>query len=132
MYAGDPVDGDVVITAPAHWLFDRTGLARGDTLPGLLGYEVDCAQGGGPADLQILAESPWTSLTDPGHRGLSHMSIYTAASGALVFAAGTIQWSWGLDDYNVPSLRTSRLSSAALQCTRNLLDRYAGGAAAAT
>ena len=25
------------------------------------------------------------------------LTIYKAASGALVFSAGTIQWSWGLD-----------------------------------
>ena len=26
-----------------------------------------------------------------------HMTLYRAASGALVFGAGTVQWSWGLD-----------------------------------
>ena len=26
-------------------------------------------------------------------------AIHTAANGAIVFAAGTIAWSWGLDDY---------------------------------
>ncbi|MDT4987081.1 MAG: hypothetical protein QOI74_1175, partial [Micromonosporaceae bacterium] len=26
-----------------------------------------------------------------------HLTLYRAASGALVFAAGTVQWSWGLD-----------------------------------
>jgi hypothetical protein len=26
-----------------------------------------------------------------------HLSLYKAASGALVFGAGTVQWSWGLD-----------------------------------
>jgi Big-like domain-containing protein/N,N-dimethylformamidase beta subunit-like protein len=26
-----------------------------------------------------------------------HMTLYRAASGALVFSSGTIQWSWGLD-----------------------------------
>jgi len=29
-----------------------------------------------------------------------HLSLYRADSGALVFAAGTIQWSWGLDDFH--------------------------------
>jgi hypothetical protein len=27
-----------------------------------------------------------------------HLSLYRAASGALVFGAGTVQWSWGLDN----------------------------------
>jgi hypothetical protein len=26
-----------------------------------------------------------------------HMTMYRAASGALVFSAGTVQWTWGLD-----------------------------------
>ncbi|WP_305784101.1 DUF4082 domain-containing protein [Symbioplanes lichenis] len=29
-----------------------------------------------------------------------HMTMYRAASDALVFSAGTIQWAWGLDDYH--------------------------------
>ena len=29
----------------------------------------------------------------------SNMSIYTADSGAIVFATGSMQWVWGLDDY---------------------------------
>src|SRR5262249_41586642 len=27
-----------------------------------------------------------------------HLTLYRHASGALVFGAGTVQWSWGLDD----------------------------------
>ena len=27
-----------------------------------------------------------------------HLTLYRAASGALVFGAGTVQWTWGLDD----------------------------------
>jgi uncharacterized repeat protein (TIGR02543 family) len=29
-----------------------------------------------------------------------HLSLYRADSGALVFGAGTMQWSWGLDDFH--------------------------------
>ena len=129
MYCADPVDGDIVVTRPEHWVFAGTGLRAGDRLPGLLGYEVDAAQGGGPPGLEILAESPWTAMNDPAQQGVAHMSVYTAASGALVFATGSIQWAWGLDDYNAPALRSSRLSTAAQQITRNVLRRLGGGAA---
>jgi hypothetical protein len=125
MYAGDPVDGDIVIAAASHWVFDRTGLANGARLRGLLGYEVDSVQGQGPAGVQILAASPWTTLTEPRRHGVAHMSLYEAPSGALVFATGSIQWAWGLDDFNAPSLRTSRLCDAAQQITRNVLARLA-------
>jgi hypothetical protein len=49
------------------------------------------------------------------------MTIYTAASGALVFATGSIQWSWGLDSYNAPGWHTLRVSEPAQQVTRNVL-----------
>ena len=52
------------------------------------------------------------------------MSLYTAPSGALVFATGSIEWAWGLDDFNAPDLRSSCLCPAAQQITRNVLRRF--------
>jgi hypothetical protein len=124
MYAGDPVDGDIVIKAVDHWVFANTGLKAGGKLSGLLGYEVDCVSDVANSAVQILAESPWAALNDNSQQGVAHMSIYSAASGAMVFATGSIQWAWGLDDYNAPALRTSRLNSAAQQITRNILNRF--------
>jgi hypothetical protein len=123
MYAGDPVDGDIVVVAAEHWIFGGTGLSSGDTVPGLLGYEVDCIQGQGPAEVTVLAASPWSTLVEPRTRGVAHMTLHRAPSGALVFASGTIQWAWGLDDFNAPSLRTSRSSPAARRITSNVLHR---------
>jgi hypothetical protein len=133
MYAGDPVDADIVITAAQHWVFANTGLEPGAALPGLLGYEVDCVHADAdlPSSVQILAESPWTALTDASKQGVAHMSVYMAGSGAIVFATGSIQWAWGLDDYNAPQLRPSRLSPAAQQTTRNVLGRFLSPRAAA-
>lgn len=91
MYAGDPVDANIVIKLPGHWVFANTGLAAGADLPGLLGYEVDAVHRRPPDALEILAESPWTALNDPGRGGVTHMTVYAAASGAIVFATGSIQ-----------------------------------------
>jgi hypothetical protein len=52
------------------------------------------------------------------------MASYSLADGTTVFAAGTIQWSWGLDDFNAPDLRQSALSPQAQQITRNVLARF--------
>jgi hypothetical protein len=58
-----------------------------------------------PEGLTILAESPVVGalLTDAGHyrnnrvgQTVSHITRYTAPSGAVVFQAGTVQWGWGL------------------------------------
>ena len=47
-----------------------------------------------PANLVVLARSPVVGFD--GTPSVHNASIYTAPSGAWVFAAGTIQWSWGL------------------------------------
>jgi len=84
------------------------------TLPtGVLGYEwdEDADNGFRPAGLIRLStttESVSNYLTfdpspPPGTYSLPsgtathHLTMYRAPSGALVFGAGTIQWSWGLD-----------------------------------
>jgi hypothetical protein len=108
------VDKDIVVTNASHWVFAGTGLKNGDKLPGLLGYEVD-SRLNAPADTITLASSP----TEPG---LSNMTIYTdTESGAIVFATGSMQWNWGLDDYNAPTLRPSVESAAAKLITTNVL-----------
>ena len=38
----EPVNGggDWTITRPDHWMFDGTGMKRGDSIPGLVGWEL--------------------------------------------------------------------------------------------
>ena len=116
-YHGDPVQGDVVVSAPSHWVYAGTGVVNGTRFRGLLGYETDAVDNNGysPAGLEIVGASP-----DPF--GTSHMATYTAPSGAVVFATGTIQWSWGLDDFGGRGF----VDPAAQQVTRNVLNRFAG------
>ncbi len=52
------------------------------------------------------------------------MTTYVAPSGATVFATGSMQWSWGLDDFGAPTLRDARSNAAAQQITRNVLDVF--------
>jgi hypothetical protein len=123
MYAADPVDADIVVSQADHWVFAGTGLHNGDVLPGLLGYEVDAMGGGGPAAIARLAHSPFVDQGAAGKTRYADMTIYAADSGALVFATGSIQWSWGLDGYNAATWHTLRVSAAAQRMTKNVLDR---------
>ncbi|MDF0666216.1 MAG: hypothetical protein P0119_09100 [Nitrospira sp.] len=125
MYDGNPVDADIVITKPDHWTMIGTDLRSGDRLPRLLGYEADRIFGSAPPGTTILAESPYTFEGQPH---LANMTIYTLHNGATVFAVGTIQWSWGLDDFNVPELRQSSRNASVQQITKNLLTRFRQGA----
>jgi hypothetical protein len=122
MYEADPVDADVVVADADSWVMSGTGLRASDRLSGLLGYEVDRVFGTGPGSTTIVAHSPYT-VNDQTHH--ADMVVYDWPGGATVFATGSIQWSWGLDDFNVPVLRTSRLNGAAQQMTRNVLARLA-------
>lgn len=121
------VSGDMVISNASHWVFQHTGLTNGSTLIGLLGFEVDGILGHQPATTEILCTSVATELPNSRNptieSAISHMVIYTWSSGAQVFATGSMQWSWGLDDYNVPELRSSRLNTSAIQITKNVLSR---------
>ena len=40
--------------------------------------------------------------------GTHHLTLYRAPSGALVFGAGTVQWSWGLANINAWGVATDR------------------------
>jgi N,N-dimethylformamidase beta subunit-like, C-terminal/Domain of unknown function (DUF4082)/Bacterial Ig domain/3-keto-disaccharide hydrolase/Viral BACON domain len=80
------------------------------TLPtGTLGYEwdEDLDTGARPAGTFDLSTATYTLTSDllldqGGTYGAGtathHLTLYRAPSGALVFAAGTVQWPWGLDN----------------------------------
>ncbi len=123
-YFMSPVDGDIVVAEAPHWVFRGTGLSDQQRLPGLLGYEVDRRFGSEPPNTITLASSPTVNLLTGNSGRNSEMTLYSVASGAAVFGAGTIQWSWGLDDFNAPDLRTSRLHEAASTITRNVLGAF--------
>ncbi|MDQ4504345.1 DUF4082 domain-containing protein [Sinomonas sp. ASV322] len=77
---------------------------------GTLGYEwdLDADNGFRPAGLFDLSSTTNTnaqvftdygSSTADGQSATHSLTEYRAKSGALVFGAGTVQWSWGLDGF---------------------------------
>ena len=76
------------------------------TLPaGVLGYEwdVDADNGFRPPGLFPLSSTTLNvqtcvvGYTIAPCTATHHLTLYRSSSGALVFGAGTVQWSWGLD-----------------------------------
>jgi regulation of enolase protein 1 (concanavalin A-like superfamily) len=105
----------MVIEDASSWVFTGTGLHNGDRLANadgtpFLGYEVDAMAPSSPANVQRLAHSPAT----PAAANFSDMTVYRAASGATVFATGSIAWS-----QTIPEVQ---------QITRNVLARFVNGA----
>jgi hypothetical protein len=92
----EPVNGggDWIIVKPDHWIFDGTGVKRGDRVPGLVGWEY---HGDPPADLpglEIVAEgTAWVGGTRPQHWTAT---VYPGPKNNFVFNASTIFWSQGL------------------------------------
>jgi hypothetical protein len=113
-----PTVSDIVVTNASHWLFDGTGVTNGTIFPNVEGYETDSLYP--PSGATVLAHSPYPR-DDPQVFG--DMTIYTAASGALVFATGTMEWSLGLDDFRLARASFQRCSkslptSCFAHCTR--------------
>lgn len=84
----------------------------------LVGWEWDAVVNNGytPAGITVLAASPVTGeiLDDAGRnsrpgKAYATTTRYTAPGGAIVFASGTIQWSWGLDVYE-PDRRIQQIT----------------------
>ena len=115
---------DIVIGNTSSWVFDNTGLKKGDHLAGLLGYEIDSMSASSQAGTRRLVHSPCVGRD--GAHVFSDITIYRASSGAMVFATGTIGWSYGLSDISPWGPETSLVNPAAQQITRNVLHRFIG------
>jgi uncharacterized repeat protein (TIGR01451 family) len=117
---------DMVISDATNWALAGTGLTNGSHIAGLLGYEVDgILDSHSPAGTQVIAKSPIPILSaDAQTHPFSEVVTYVAGSGATVFSVGTMQWSWGLDDWGAPSQRPSLLSPAIQTITNNVLARF--------
>jgi hypothetical protein len=102
------------------------------TAGGMLGYEwdEDVENGFRPAGLIQLSSTTATvdqQLLDQGTiygagTATHSLTLYRHSSGALVFGAGTVQWSWGLDNTHdrLPESTSDYSNLSAQQATVNL------------
>jgi N,N-dimethylformamidase beta subunit-like protein len=115
-----------VVANSSHWVYAGTGFKDGDSVPGIVGYEMDRLFSTFPppttTNQTLLSRSPFTN--DTGQADYANSSIYQAPSGAWVFAAGTIEWSWGLDN----SLGHNAADARIQQTTANILNAFLNGA----
>jgi len=91
-----------VSTEANSFLLNRTGLQAGQHYGcGLVGYEWDRVFDNGvtPKALHIMGKSG--TADDNNVADESDTTYYVAPSGALVFAAGAIYWTYALDSYRL-------------------------------
>lgn len=113
---------DFVVSNSSDPYYANTNLNNGDQLAGLVGFEWDAVinNGSSPSNLVILAQSPVSpagvdeDLPSGTNTQVSNAVRYTAASGAKVFATGSIHWVIGLDSEgvspNVEDLRVKQIA----------------------
>lgn len=121
--------GDWVCEKPNHWMFDGTGLKRGDRIPGLVGWEFHRM----PPDIAGLEVVGQGMALHAGTKPTPwQATIFPTEAGGLVFNASTIFWAQGLASppgHMLPwshNVRPHGPDPRVQQMTRNLLKRAIG------
>lgn len=132
----------------SSWIYAGTGLTtytsgtpvtRGpgqNAIAGIIGYEFDERAANSSALSSFVSSEP-AGLQQVGHSAVpagdngvaaySDATLYTTSGGAIVFAAGTMQWSWGLDNGvndGFCDCNPGFANSKSQQITANILDRF--------
>lgn len=107
------------------WLFAGTGLTATSEVAGIGGYELDQRTAFTPAGTQTIGETVGVSCRLTPHTGeTGESTLYTAHSGAIVFAAGMLGWIFGLEPVRGGSAdMPTKPSRAIVRMTRNLIAR---------
>jgi len=101
-------------------------------VPGeLVGYEIDSFDPNYPAPdaawRVLIGASPFVNFA--GDSGYTHnMSIYRAHSGALVWATGSMDWSWTLAPGGSSDGAHDNVRPSLQRLTENVLGRMLAGA----
>jgi len=125
---------DWICVEPDHWIFERTGMKRGDAIPGLVGWEWH----GNPASipgLKIVATGKTQSAPGKLNGGVYTATIYPGGKDNFVFNASSCWWADGLSappGYIRPSVYTTPKGPdpRAQRITSNILNRLLAGGGA--
>ncbi len=118
---------DWMCDLPDHWVFEGTGMKRGEGIPGLVGWEWH----GDPAKipgLVVLGSGPTQSAPGKPNGGVYTATIYPGGKNNFVFNASTCWWADGLSappGYVRPSVYTTPKGPdpRAQRITENILRR---------
>jgi hypothetical protein len=129
----DPVTGgaDWICTKPEHWIFEGTGMKKGDRIPGLVGWESHDEPPTDLPGLEIVGQG--TTITQGKILGHWVATIYPGPKGNFVFNASTIFWAQGLSappGHMLPWSHWTRPHGPdprVQRITQNLLHRAIGG-----
>ena len=86
--------GDWTCAMPEHWLFKGTGMKKGDSVKGLVGWEWHGTPAMDLPGMNVIAEGD--AFTNKKKTGRYTATIYDGPKGNIVFNAATIWWANGL------------------------------------
>ena len=125
----EPINGggDWTCVRPEHWLFAGTGMVKGESIPGLIGWEYHGQPATEIPGLEVVAEgTAWVSGVRPQQWAAT---LYPGPKGNIVFNASTIWWAQAMSTppgHVLPWSHWSRPhgpDERVQRMTRNLLDR---------
>lgn len=129
----EPVNGggDWTCLKPDHWIFEGTGLKKGDFIPGLIGWEYHGQPATEIPGLEVVAGgTAWVGGTRPQQWTAT---IYPGPKKNFVFNAATIWWAQAMSSppgHTLPWSHWSRPhgpDERVQRITQNLLRRAIGG-----
>ena len=85
--------GDWTCAKPEHWIFDGTGMKKGDRIPGLVGWEHHGAAAEIPGNEIVAEGTVWAGGVKPSHYTAT---VFPGPKKNFVFNAATIFWVQGL------------------------------------
>jgi hypothetical protein len=112
-----------------RWLFAHSGVRAATTIPGIVGYELDNRSPLSPANALVVgggygAVCGRSGEPSPAYGYGAASTLYTAPSGAFVFATGTLGWLYALSPVPQASPDAPRAPDPrVVAITRNLLAR---------
>jgi hypothetical protein len=92
----DPVNGggDWVCTKPEHWIFEGTGMKKGEAIPGMIGWEY---HGDAPKDIPSLEIVAGGTAFQGGRNPQQWQAvIFDGPKNNFIFNASTIWWAQGM------------------------------------
>jgi hypothetical protein len=115
---------DFVVREPTHWLFANTGMQWGDTIHGVMGYEIDSTKIGDPTfDLwRPQGQLRLATMIDKDGVSRGSSGFFVAPSGAEVVSLGAIAFSWALDSFASGDPRSA--DPRAQQMITNVMTRW--------
>jgi hypothetical protein len=127
-YEANPVEDDMVVTDPTHWVWADTGVEEGTVLEGVVGNEYDrvTLEVETPDNIQVIAHSPVTCKGVPSYADVTY---YSHESGAGVFASGTLWW---IREHLLYDDVSEGVPYVLQKATENILRTFAAGPAGHT